>query len=635
MRTFILTEEQIKSYIEASDVLNEVVYVNGINGKKANLTYDKTRKNGSNEFLKKDKLSTDKMQETNADTYIVPLKGGIDSYNITSIDGTHVMHYFKKYFQHEKEKFKDANNNEYELEMLSNEFNQFMNDFKQKVWRVISYNIANFQQEDKTFNPTGISLYPVPSSSNFNEEMVKRLNKSNIGGLNVQTINQSLFVKDLRNLQKDDEFISYNKKFYSGDMYKTPTEDYNGTYEQNIDELITRKEVINKMFHYAELANEFSKDLITQIGNYNYGQKKGQNTSRMAQQMARNYKLFCDAIRFISQNAVYLDPKSGKEKSMNAPSIYQYIKGYKPASVEKRSAQIWSIVKPYLRGMVSDVDGKPYSCEDVVEFQKVAFEIKKLADGIRMGLKNIYNPNQDENLVKQEVEKTTNTVFVIFDDNISGGSTLSDVCMQAKNVGIQHIVPITFGQMDKGNGGNVIPINQPYDINGVRGQYNYKPVDFSSQKEPPTEKMNKFENKGIVTSQPFGNDSKKKTITILWLDDMRSPDRYLTTKNPSETFGRNAEFYGKMNKEYNMIFTWVHNLNEFKQYIETKGLPDLVSFDFDLGKGIEKGSECAKWLVQYCTENGKSLPKYFIHSANNNAQKIIPTILGNDTRLNQ
>ena len=30
--------------------------------------------------------------------------------------------------------------------------------------------------------------------------------------------------------------------------------------------------------------------------------------------------------------------------------------------------------------------------EDVVEFQKIAFQIKKLSDGERMALKNIYNP---------------------------------------------------------------------------------------------------------------------------------------------------------------------------------------------------------------------------------------------------
>ena len=45
---------------------------------------------------------------------------------------------------------------------------------------------------------------------------------------------------------------------------------------------------------------------------------------------------------------------------------------------------------------------------------------------------------------------------------ISGGATLSDICMQAKQLGIEYIIPITFGEMQmKYNLGIGNQINKP------------------------------------------------------------------------------------------------------------------------------------------------------------------------------
>lgn len=64
----------------------------------------------------------------------------------------------------------------------------------------------------------------------------------------------------------------------------------------------------------------------------------------------------------------------------------------------------------------------------------------------------------------------------------------------------------------------------------------------------------------------------------------------------------------------------VRNYNDFVKTIEKNGLPANISFDHDLGNdGSEKefgGTECAKWLVQYCIDNDLELPKCFIHSKN-------------------
>jgi hypothetical protein len=75
------------------------------------------------------------------------------------------------------------------------------------------------------------------------------------------------------------------------------------------------------------------------------------------------------------------------------------------------------------------------------------FQIKTLSNDVRMGMKNYFASNLD--VVQQEMEKIKGTIFVIFDDNISGGATLSDICMQAKQLGIEYIIPITFGEMQK------------------------------------------------------------------------------------------------------------------------------------------------------------------------------------------
>lgn len=57
-------------------------------------------------------------------TYEVPLKGGLISYNITDINGTEVMHYFKRELDNEETKIK-IKGEEYNLEMNVPEFKKF------------------------------------------------------------------------------------------------------------------------------------------------------------------------------------------------------------------------------------------------------------------------------------------------------------------------------------------------------------------------------------------------------------------------------------------------------------------------------------------------------------------------------
>jgi hypothetical protein len=67
----------------------------------------------------------------------------------------------------------------------------------------------------------------------------------------------------------------------------------------------------------------------------------------------------------------------------------------------------------------------------------------------------------------------------------------------------------------------------------------------------------------------------------------------------------------------------VRSYNQFVDYIQKNGLPDLISFDHDLASytpDIERreltGYDCAKWLCQYCHDNGLPLPEWNVHSGN-------------------
>jgi len=131
--------------------------------------------------------------------------------------------------------------------------------------------------------------------------------------------------------------------------------------------------------------------------------------------------------------------------------------------------------------------------------------------------------------------------------------------------------------------------------------------------------------------------------TLLWLDDIRNPfeDHWGISFSPipSNELGH---------------IEWVKSYAEFTKWIIDNGLPDAICFDHDLGmdialkareKGMSKrksralkqeektGFDCAKWLVDYCIDNNKSLPPYNIQSANPVGKENIDALLKNFIRL--
>lgn len=82
----------------------------------------------------------------------------------------------------------------------------------------------------------------------------------------------------------------------------------------------------------------------------------------------------------------------------------------------------------------------------------------------------------------------------------------------------------------------------------------------------------------------------------LWLDDIRNPE--------------------VQTQEADWI--WAKTPEDFKSFIIHFGIPDVVSFDHDLGE-CETGYDLVKWMVNYMEENCLQLPvnfEYRVHSAN-------------------
>jgi len=87
----------------------------------------------------------------------------------------------------------------------------------------------------------------------------------------------------------------------------------------------------------------------------------------------------------------------------------------------------------------------------------------------------------------------------------------------------------------------------------------------------------------------------------LFLDDKRIP--------------RDCRNYVGDESDYE-IKTWdiVSSFESFCEKIKEKGLPKVISFDYDLN-GPEDGLDCAKFLKVECEKNNKPIPEYRIHSA--------------------
>jgi hypothetical protein len=139
-------------------------------------------------------------------------------------------------------------------------------------------------------------------------------------------------------------------------------------------------------------------------------------------------------------------------------------------------------------------------------------------------------------------------------------------------------------------------------------------------------------NRDMIDDEFFYDQFKQKNMKKLFLDDIRMP---VDCKNFVMRLGE-ATIHFIDDAGWDIVRTY----DEFVSYIEKNGLPDLISFDHDLAdehiqyyfnegghrnppkyetepEFKEKtGMSCAKWLVEYCIDNKKTLPEFLVHSAN-------------------
>ena len=101
---------------------------------------------------------------------------------------------------------------------------------------------------------------------------------------------------------------------------------------------------------------------------------------------------------------------------------------------------------------------------------------------------------------------------------------------------------------------------------------------------------------------------------LLWLDDYRNP------------YENDWLIFSPIGRDVEVI--WLKSYNEFIEYIEQNGMPDGICFDHDLGEE-NTGYDCAKWLVEYCMDNGLSIPKWNVQSSNPVGKENINSLLNN------
>lgn len=430
--------------------LFEDVFVSKKNdkNKKATLTYNKNnggRNKGNLSSL--DMLKTDKMDANNADTYEVPLKGGITSYNITSINGTEVMHYFKRHFDKQKTYLKFGQE-EYELEMSDPEFMGFMQQFLIKVNYVVSKELKKINAEKETIS--GLSILAVPSSSNFNVAMAERMQFNQICGYTPHIVNKDFLIKNLSNLQKDEDFINKNQDYYNSQYNQMNP---NKTHLDSVNKEYNRFQSLEQVKDKIVYANECAKSLIQK-----YYSRKETNTDKFYAKLNELYLNYVNAVKDIAESAKYFDTMADTERKPHMKSIAKAIKYTKGPSVEHRTNEIVQFLrsKGYLKGVCDKFD--------VCLWEPNKFQIKSLGNDVRMALKNYFQPNQDGELVNNELNAIGANVVIVFDDNVSGGATLSDICIQLQELGIKHIIPITFGKMAESWSSGRMVITKPKEF---------------------------------------------------------------------------------------------------------------------------------------------------------------------------
>ena len=121
----------------------------------------------------------------------------------------------------------------------------------------------------------------------------------------------------------------------------------------------------------------------------------------------------------------------------------------------------------------------------------------------------------------------------------------------------------------------------------------------------------------------------------LFLDDWRIP-------KDCTTYMQNRTDCSIFHEEWDIVRSY----GQFGKWLEDNGVPDLVSFDYDLADVAElkeslpieewfdldenrvyNGLDCAELLLEYCKKRGLKFPEYAVHSANPDGTESIKDLL--------
>lgn len=133
-----------------------------------------------------------------------------------------------------------------------------------------------------------------------------------------------------------------------------------------------------------------------------------------------------------------------------------------------------------------------------------------------------------------------------------------------------------------------------------------------------------------------------KPRRFLFLDDIRNPENaWVYSENKTL-----QQYSGICNTKWDIVRSY----DQFVEYVEKYGIPQVVSFDNDLvyvhdheissdelikeysmiawkDSKYKMGVHCADWLCELCKERQHPLPTYYVHSANTLAVPIIKGLM--------
>lgn len=84
--------------------------------------------------------------------------------------------------------------------------------------------------------------------------------------------------------------------------------------------------------------------------------------------------------------------------------------------------------------------------DDSAESSNNEWQIKKKGEWARRILRNLFQINQNKSKYFSKEDYET-SVIVIFDDNVSGGASMDNVCYAIEEIGWKHIIPLTLSAM--------------------------------------------------------------------------------------------------------------------------------------------------------------------------------------------